>query len=198
MNRFIPWWTIFGVWFVALGWPSALGANAAGDVPGAIPAPVIEPAAVQVLGKLTTVPDRHLVGTWRGRNRFFGLRQEEISSGSVEAKFVEVTLTIEADGRVTGQIGGATLRECTIRANRGRLGRLLHVKTDFIICGKLVGSVAPLSEGGSHVINAPVNLDGGRMTGSVFVLRGGFSNPYPFLKLQLDRSTAMKAGAFRG
>jgi hypothetical protein len=134
-----------------------------------------------------SVAPNMLVGQWQGENRFFGMRHEEALADQSGPRDVEATVTILADGRVIGRIGGAELSECTVEANRGWLGRLLHVKTGYIIRGKLSGSVLPGSEGGVHSISAPFDLEGGQLAGSVFVLRGAFSYPYPFLQFHLAR-----------
>jgi hypothetical protein len=133
-----------------------------------------------------SVPDSRLVGRWQGADRYFGLSYEE---GSVQgpAQYVETSLTISADGTVAGRIGGAELSGCTIEANRGWLGRMLHVKTDFIIRGQLVGRVSASSEIGRHRISVPLDFDRDQLHGSVFVIRNALAFPYPFLKLRLVR-----------
>jgi hypothetical protein len=127
------------------------------------------------------------VGQWNASDRFFGMNREEIVSKRVGTRYVETALTISPEGKAEGRIGGATLSGCVVLENRGWLGRLLHIKTDYIIRGRLVGPVAPNSEGGVHSISAPFDVDGGHMDGAVFVLGGGSLSPYPFLALRLDR-----------
>jgi hypothetical protein len=134
-----------------------------------------------------TVPDQRLVGHWRGTNQFSGMSYKEITEKKVAIQNVEAVLDISADGSVTGRVGGAELSECVVEANRGWFGRLLHIKTDFIIRGKIVGPAATGSDSGTHLINVPFNLDGTQVTGSIFVIRSAFTYPYPFLKLRLSR-----------
>jgi hypothetical protein len=134
-----------------------------------------------------SIPDSRLVGQWQGKDRYFGLSQEEGSAAQGRAQFVETKLAISADGAVEGRIGGAELSGCRIEANRGWLGRTLHIKTDFIIRGEMVGRVSIDSEIGTHTISVPLDLDGDQLDGSAFVIRGGLSYPYPFLKLRLTR-----------
>jgi len=131
-----------------------------------------------------TVPDRRLVGQWRQQARFTGIRYEEAVQEKVATGDIEAVWRISADGQVTGHIGGAELRGCFVAKNRGWLGRRLHIKTDFVIRGQLIGAVAPGSESGSYKISAPFNLDGSQLGGTVFVLRP-FSYPYPFLNLKM-------------
>jgi hypothetical protein len=134
-----------------------------------------------------SVPDNRLIGRWQGTDRFFGLSHEEGSAAHGQAQYVEAKLTISPDGTVEGRIGGAELNACRIEANRGWFGRMLRIKTDFIIRGKMVGRVSADSETGTHTISVPLDLDGDQLDGSIFVIRGAFSFPYPFLKLRLAR-----------
>ena len=133
------------------------------------------------------VPDPRLLGQWQGQNRFGGLSRAEIVGRKVAVQYVPTRLNITADGRVSGHVGGAELRDCAVTKNRGCLGRLLHLKTDFIITGKISGSVVPGSADGIHWIDAPFNLRGPQIDGTVFNVRGAFLCPYPFLQLRLNR-----------
>ena len=138
-------------------------------------------------GGSIAVPDQRLVGQWQGQNQFFGMSRKEITGKMVAIQNVGVVLNISADARVTGHVGGAELSGCVVEANRGWFGRLLHLKTDFIIRRKVVGAVTSGSEGGIHLINAPFNVKGTQIVGSIFVMRGPFTCPYPFLELRLSR-----------
>jgi hypothetical protein len=131
-----------------------------------------------------TVSD--LAGQWHGKSRFTGISYEEATQKKVAPQDVETVLHIATDGKVTGRIGGAELTNCVVAVNRGWFGRRLHLWTDFIIRGQIVGAVAPGSESGIHPINAPFNFDGTRMSGSVFVTYP-VKYPYPFYSLQLSR-----------
>ena len=144
-------------------------------------------AAMTIALAALLVPDDRLVGRWQGSDRYFGLSYEEGSAAHGHAHYVETILTISANGTVEGRIGGAELSACRLEANRGWIGRMLHIKTDFIIRGKMVGRVCVDSEIGTHTISAPLDLDGDQLEGSVFVIRGAISYPYPFLKLRLAR-----------
>lgn len=131
------------------------------------------------------VPDQRLVGQWRGQNRFHGMSYNEIVKKKVVTQNVETVINIAADGKVTGHIGGAELHECVVTANRGWIGRHLHIMTDFIIRGDVSGAVVPGSDSGTHVINAPFNLKGPGLSGTVFVIHP-VTYPYPILGLHVD------------
>ncbi len=144
-------------------------------------------AAVLLATATLALADTPLAGRWHGNDRFFGLRQEEGATAQGVPHYVETDLTISNTGTVTGHIGGAELSECVLEANRGWLGRLLHIKTDYIIRGKMTGRVSSQSEDGTHAISVPLNLVGNELQGSAFASDGTFDYPYPFLKLQLVR-----------
>lgn len=138
-------------------------------------------------GRSIAVPDQRLVGAWQGQDQFCGMSRKEITGKKVAIQNVEVGLNISADAKVTGHVGGAELSGCVVEANRGWFGRLLHIKTDFIIRGKVVGAVSSGSEGGTHLINAPFNLKSSQIDGTMFLMRGPFACPYPFLRVRLSR-----------
>jgi len=132
------------------------------------------------------VPDLRLVGKWHGQNEFYGMSYQEITGKKVAIQNVEIAFNISTNGSVTGRVGGAKLNECVVTANRGWLGRLLHIETDFIIRGKVVGAVVSGSNDGTNIIDAPLNLDGASIKGTIFAVRGPFTYPYPILNLRLE------------
>src|SRR6185369_15763160 len=134
----------------------------------------------------TTVPDPRLMGQWRGTGHFNGINYNEAAQKKVAGQNIEIVLIL-TNGTVTGRIGGAEFNQCRATANRGWLGRLLHIKTDFVIHGEIVGAITPDSELGTHSISAPFNLVDNHVTGTVFLV-GPVKYPYPFLKLQLSRT----------
>jgi len=156
--------TLIAPWIVGLALLSSASVLLASDAPG--------------------ISD--LAGQWHGKSRFTGISYEEATQKKVSAQDVETALRISADGTVTGRIGGAGLKDCVVESNRGWFGRLLHIKTDFVIRGKIAGAVAPGSDGGPHPISVPFNLKDSRMAGTVFVTYS-VKYPYPFLSLGLSR-----------
>lgn len=142
------------------------------------------------------VPDPQLVGTWQGHSRFTGISYEEYTTNKVAETTVELTLIITPDGKVAGKFGGAKLTGCEVTANRGWVGRHLHLWTDFIIRGRLEGAIAPGSQGGSHEISIPFNSEHNALDGSVF-RQQPWRYPYPFLNLKLERLSPERAGKKR-
>lgn len=145
---------------------------------------ILLPAFTLLATETATVSD--LAGQWHGKSHFSGINYEEATQKKVAAQDVETVLHISADGKVTGRVGGAELRDCVVESNRGWFGRLLNIKTDFIIRGKIAGVVAIGSESGTNTINAPFNLPGNGIKGTIFITHP-FTYPYPFLDLRLSR-----------
>ena len=101
---------------------------------------------------------------------------------------VEIDLRVAEDGSVIGSVGGATIVDGALRRNRGWLGRLLHVKTDYIIRGRLEGPIFPGDTIRNKRISAPFNLRDGAMDGTLFHLVG--IDLYPLAALELRRDNA--------
>jgi len=127
-----------------------------------------------------------LAGEWQGTHRFTGISYEEATQKKVVPQDVKIVLHISADGKVTGQLGGAELSDCVVELNRGWFGRMINIETDYVIRGRIIGAVAPGSDSGTNTISAPFNSVDGRIKGSVFAMHP-FTYPYPFLDLQLSR-----------
>jgi len=145
---------------------------------------ILLPAFTLLASETATLSD--LAGQWHGKSRFTGISYEEATQKKMAPQDVEAVLHLSADGKMTGRIGGAELTNCVVAVNRGWFGRRLHLWTDFIIRGQIVGAVAPGSESGTHPINAPFNFDGTRIGGSMFVIHP-VKYPYPFFNLRLSR-----------
>jgi len=145
---------------------------------------ILMPAFVLLAGGAAKVSD--LAGQWHGTNRFTGISYEEATQKKVSPRELKVALQISTDGKVTGRLGGAELRDCVVESNRGWLGRKLNIKTDFVIRGHIVGAVATGSAGGTNTISAPFNLVAGQIKGTVFAMHP-FTYPYPFFGFRLNR-----------
>lgn len=74
-----------------------------------------------------------MAGTWAGEGR--------IVVTWTTARTLRVRLTITPEGRVSGTVGDAVLRDGRFEANRTAIGRALHIKTDWIVRGPVDGDV---------------------------------------------------------
>lgn len=100
-----------------------------------------------------------MTGEWQGQARI-------IVAWSTQ-KHLKVQLSIAADGRVSGKIGDATLANGILEKNRGRLGRFLRIKTDYIIEGNLSGPIIVSQKISRDSVKIPLNFDGTKFTGGL-------------------------------
>jgi hypothetical protein len=82
-------------------------------------------------------------------------------------KNLGLQLTIDQSGNVTGQVGDAQLTSGRVRTNRGPVGRMLNIKTDYIIVGRLQGPIIAAEGVTRSEVKIPVNWTGSEFRGSV-------------------------------
>ena len=82
-------------------------------------------------------------------------------------KNLGLRLTIDRSGTVTGQVGDAQLVSGRVKANRGPVGRMLNIKTDYIIVGRLEGPIIAAEGVTRSEVKMPVNWTGSEFQGSV-------------------------------
>lgn len=99
---------------------------------------------------------------------------------------IAIYISIEPDGIVSGTIGAARLFECKAAVNRGRIKRALHLQTDFIIRGKLLGQIFNADSIDEKIISIPFNVLHNQTEGSLFD-RSGSWDLYPMANFQLHR-----------
>jgi hypothetical protein len=74
---------------------------------------------------------------------------------------------IHADGSVTGKVGDAKLMEGRFQPNRGWLGRMFNLYSDYIITGNLDGAIVSAEGITRESVNIPLDVDGGAFKGGV-------------------------------
>jgi hypothetical protein len=82
-------------------------------------------------------------------------------------KNLGLRLTIDRSGNVTGQVGDAELTSGRVKANRGPVGRMLNMRTDYIIVGKLRGPIIAAESVSRSEVKIPVNWTGSEFRGAV-------------------------------
>ncbi len=161
---------------------------------------VLRLAAIVVFGLVLTscgatameVVDPELVGAWQGECKIglpvvFNPNQlPENVPRSVTT--VKVAITISEDATVEGCIGEAIVEECVLKRNRGELGRMLDMATDYIIMdGYLAGPiVSGHDENDSKSFMMPFNLVEGRIPGGLN-WQQKWKYPYPLCVIDLER-----------
>jgi len=102
-------------------------------------------------GERLTLTPSSLQGVWRGE-AIIGLTWAD------KDQRLPLEFQIDSDGRVSGKVGGATLKNGLLAANRGSLGRALDIKTDYIVRGELEGIVVANEPRSSRFVMAPFNV----------------------------------------
>jgi len=112
------------------------------------------------------VPDTGMVGAWSGEGK--------IVVNWTNQSFIQVRLDIRADGSVTGSVGDARLTKGRISRNRGAIGRLLNLKTDYIVRGELHGPVIASEHIERDRVSLPLNWDGDTFQGGLHTSGSAF------------------------
>jgi hypothetical protein len=111
------------------------------------------------LGLAAQVPDPGMVGTWSGNG--------DVVVNWTKQRTIHVRLMILPDGSVTGEIGDAALTSGRVSTNRGAIGRLLNIKTDYIVEGKLRGPVISAEHVQRDAVKMPLMWDGTEFSGGL-------------------------------
>jgi hypothetical protein len=95
------------------------------------------------------------------------------------------SLMIDKSGEVIGMVGGAMFEGCSVKQNRGWVGRQLGIKTDFLIQGMLKGNTFEKDTILTKNISIPFNIENGELKGSLILTTKGDSYQIiSILKLQ--------------
>ena len=141
-------------------------------------------------------PPEALVGTWLGKDRIHA-PPEKGSPSQIYKDFVTIRVHIASDGRVDGQVGTARFAECKIKSNRGWLGRMLNLWSDYLICdGWLKGPVFRTDrDDAQRPFAIPFGLEGGTLKGRFLLLRKGEKPFSLFFHLELEKQPLTPAQA---
>jgi hypothetical protein len=136
----------------------------------------------EALGSAATASG--FAGSWAG--------DADIVVNWTTARTLRVRLSLGPDGRATGTIGDAVLRNGRLERNRTAVGRALHVKTDWIIRGSLEGDLIKAEGIRRDTVTLPLNWLDGHFEGSVQSSGshfGGKDRMWLAARLRLDRTT---------
>jgi hypothetical protein len=100
-----------------------------------------------------------MVGTWSG--------EAQIVVNWTAQRGLRARLTIARDGQVSGAIGDAVLRNGRLERNRGPVGRMLHMKSDWIVRADLEGDVIHRESIRRERVTVPLDWMGDHFEGSI-------------------------------
>jgi hypothetical protein len=107
-------------------------------------------------------------GKWTSRQLVTARLKENNADYSFSKDTVTIQTIINENGSVEGFCGGAKLKDCSISENRGWFGRLFNLYTDYIITGKLIGSVFEKDTLNDKKISCRFNLKETFIDGTLF------------------------------
>ena len=130
-------------------------------------------------------PPGKIVGTWDYTQEVF-LRTAKVKSKHSneipQRPRVPIKIVIGKDCSVGGTVGDAILKNCRVKKNRGWLGRMLRMKTDYIVVGGwLEGAIVPEDPTTKRTFTMPFNCVDGRLVGSIMVTQK-WNYPYPLTR----------------
>lgn len=139
--------------------------------------------SLPVVGLPGQVPDAGMIGTWSGDG--------QIVVNWTDQPSIRLRLIILPDGSVSGRVGDANLTSGRITTNRGPVGRFLHIKTDYIVSGRLLGPVIAAEHIRREAVKLPLNWNGSAFTGSLHTSGSAFGGAdrmvFTALHLRLTR-----------
>lgn len=113
------------------------------------------------------MPDQ-IPGSYSGKERII-VRYEENGQFIFYEDSVFVSLSISSNQQVTGTVGNAVFEGCEVYQNRGWFSRKLHIKTDFLIRGRLNGTTFSRDSILQKNISIPFNIENDELKGSLFL-----------------------------
>jgi hypothetical protein len=129
-----------------------------------------------------------LTGTWSGYEGIVFRTKAKNEPYRFLFDSVKTLIIIDADNSVYGSVGDAVFSKCSIKKNRGRLGKKLNMFTDYKISGMLNGPVSKKDSLIWREIMIPFNFIDGTMRGTLFMNKSaeGIAN-FPMLNIRLTK-----------
>jgi len=114
-------------------------------------------------------PQETLVGKWTGQAEIFSEFKKGESPSTFPEDWINIEITINEDGSVTGMVGDAKMENCSIKLNRNQFEKALGIKTDYIINGgDLVNGINEEDQSARRNISIPFDIKDGKISGSLF------------------------------
>ena len=128
-----------------------------------------------------------LLGDWSGKQKVtVRYRIDNKYSFVTAPDSVGMAITIKDNGIVSGNFGTATFDNCMVEKNRGWLGRLINIKSDFIITGRLNGGIFPGDTLAYKEISLPFNMTDNVIDGAIFQKQG--MGAFPMCNIRISRN----------
>jgi hypothetical protein len=140
---------------------------------------------VQFISCSEWVMPKSLVGTWSATQDVTVRFQSGIASFRFAKASVQIAMNIQDDGTVKGSIGGANLEGCSVSQNRGWFGRTFNLNTDYIIAGRLTGSIFEQDTLTEKEFSLPFDMKADTVAGTIFQKQG--TGVFPMVNIHLTK-----------
>ncbi|HPG41713.1 MAG TPA: hypothetical protein PLP19_20660 [bacterium] len=139
-------------------------------------------------------PDSVVIGTWSGTAEIFAPFKKGEYPSPYPEDYMEIVITVDENGNVTGHVGDAVFTNCVVTKNRGWLCKKLNWRSDYIVThGTLDGPIVPADQETKRDFTIPFNIVDGKLHGG-FMLKEPWHYPYPMLpRLNLEKTTTSVA-----
>jgi hypothetical protein len=128
----------------------------------------------------------NLPGNWIGKQSVSIRYTDHENNFHFTNDSLPVVINILQDGTVTGFIGKSKFVNCRVTQNRGRIGKILHIATDFGIEGFLSGKLNIQDKYGLKKIAIPFNIEDSLIKGTIFMTNNSEMLPIVY-NLQLKK-----------
>lgn len=133
-----------------------------------------------------TLPDS-VIGVWEGKASLLLPLAHQAAPSPNDEDNPLVSILIKADGTVKGQVGSAIMKNCIAKKNRSWLGRLLNLRTDYMITnGYLEGFLSGKDSVQFKKFSLPFNTTDNKMKGSVMRIYR-LKYPYPLVRVIIPK-----------
>ncbi|MBC8344104.1 MAG: hypothetical protein H8E61_09000 [Bacteroidetes bacterium] len=131
---------------------------------------------------------KECAGTWK-ENVKVSIRYPADNEFRFESHdHILLQLEISDDHKVNGSIGNASIENAELEINRGKLGKWLNIKTDYIIKnGEIKGHIVDTDPHDERNFTIPFNMKENKISGSIMVIFPS-KYPYPLCRVNLMKS----------
>ncbi|MHC1784173.1 MAG: hypothetical protein AB9891_15710 [Anaerolineaceae bacterium] len=115
-----------------------------------------------------TPPDS-LIGKWTGVSEVFAPFKVGESPSEYPEDWINIEISIDPAGEVTGKVGQAEFVDCTVKQNRNWFEKSIGIKTDYVIRDCYIqNGIVQSDTAKKRDISIPFSVIGSEIKGSIF------------------------------
>jgi hypothetical protein len=138
-------------------------------------------------------PPDSLVGKWEGSSEVFAPFKIGESPSEYPEDWINIEISIDPAGGVTGNVGHAEFVGCVVKQNRNWFERFIGIKNDYVIRDCYIkNGIVQADTIDKREISIPFNVTGNEIKGSIFEVES-WKYPDPlFPRVTLIRAEKMQ------